>query len=123
MPFIHVADSRVDANRFESTHSAHTENDLLANANIVVGLIEGSSDAFIVLVISGHIGVSKYSGTRPTCAFQIRAKTLRPEIDSNQNRLTISFLNRQDRQVVEVVNRIALLLPAFLVEVLAEISC
>ena len=59
MAFVHVIDSGVQAESFQSTNAADAEKDFLLNAHVEVAAIELRSDGAVLGTIGGDIGIEE----------------------------------------------------------------
>ena len=122
--FVHVEDGGLEAHRLQGAHAADAEHDLLADAGIDIAAVERIGDIAILRQnIFGDVGIEQIERD----AAHVEPPDLNVDLaggqpDGDLKVLPGGVLNGHERQRVEVVDGIALLLPSIGIEVLAEVT-
>ena len=125
VPFIHVVDRGLQADRLQGAVAADPQQDLLPDSHLAVSAVQLVGDAAVFR--SRVVGECWYpagtEGTRPTCTLQTCACTGCPaRSTSTITGLPSGPMSHADRQIVKIVVHVRFLLPAGLAEILAEVS-
>jgi len=120
---VHVAHHGVEAERVQGAQAAHSQHDLLADAVLLVAAVELVGDVLDVRRVLGDVRVEEVERHPAHLrAPDLQQSTPPGEVDLDAHRLLLAVGRELDRDVVEVVDRVALLLPAVGAQVLAEVA-
>ena len=123
VPFVHVADRRLDSQRFERAHAADAEDDLLTDAHGLVAAVKGVGDVLVggfvfedvaveeIEIHSAYRRLPDLAGDRPI-----------GELDGNAQRLVVGAALKLEGHLVEVVFGEELLLPPVRTQILSEVA-
>ena len=124
MALIHVEDGGLQTHGFERAHAADAEHDLLADARVVIAAVERIGDVAVLRQdVLGDVGIQQVE--RDAADFDVPDLDERfagGQLDRDLKILAGGILDGLDGQSVEIVDRVALLLPSVGVEELAEVA-
>ena len=117
MAFVGVEDLGIDTHRLQGPHPADAEQDLLADPVLRSAAVEAVGDGAKLVVVVLHVGIEEVQLhppdlRQPQLGFQRRARNVDGDPDA---------IDQVQGHAVRVEHRVALLLPPFGVEVLAEV--
>ena len=123
MPLIHVADVGNDAERSQGTDAADPQQDFLDHAHLFVAEIELGRDQTVFRTVLFQVGIQQIerhpSNLDPP---DMHLELAEAELQLKRQWLAIFVAFQDQRQVVEIVLGVELLLPTLVIQVLAEIS-
>ena len=114
----------LQAHGLQRPHAADAQHDFLADARIVVAAVERIGDVAILRQdVFGDVGVEQVQRDPAHVQFpNLDANVAGGQLHGDLQVLARCVLHRRNRQGIEVVDRVALLLPAVGVELLPEIA-
>ena len=122
--FVHVIDGGLQTQGLQRAIAADAEQDLLADAHLAVAAVELVGDVAILRAgIGANVGVEQVERDAADLHppdLRIDRVPARSHLD--HQRLAVASRDRAQRQIVKVVVLVCFLLPARLVQVLAEVS-
>ena len=123
MALVHVDDLGLELERLQGADAADAEQVFLAHARFQVAAVEAVGELARAGLILGHIGVQEIERHAADLRLpDLRVNAFAAQIHVNEDALaTVVFAKRQGH-LLEVVDRVAFLLPAVGREVLAEIA-
>src|SRR5579875_3952332 len=123
MALVHVADSRWLTQSAQGHDSADAQHHLLADAHVIVAAVEPGRDGAVFRCVLRDVGVQQIQRYPPDLdAPDADVDLAAREGDADGQRSPVTIQLGDERQIEEIIFRIAFLLPTIDGEVLAEIT-
>ena len=123
MPLVHVAHVGEDPQGAQGANAADPQQDLLQYAHLLIAAVELGRDQAIIGAVFLQVGVQQVerhpADLHPP---DVHLESARAELKLHTERSPLFVPLQGQRQVVEVVLRVVLLLPSLIVEILAEVT-
>ena len=122
--FVHVEDGGLETHRLQGAHAADAEHDLLADARIDIAAVERIGDIAILRQhVFRDVGVEQVERDAADVELpDLNEDVAGGQFDGDLEIVALGVLHGVERQRVEIVHRIAFLLPSVGIQKLAEVA-
>ena len=122
--FVHVEHRGSQAHSLQGAHAADSQHDLLADARVDIAAVQRIGDIAILRQnILGNVGVQQVQRDAAHAQLpHLDEDVAGGQLDRDLQILAFGIFYREERQRVEIVDRVAFLLPSVGIQKLAEIA-
>ena len=123
MPLVHVVHGRGDLHRVQRVHASDAEHNLLFDPHLQISAVQLCGDEPVLLGVFGNIGVEQVENDPTNLQGpDLRAHGALQDFHLHKEGLPVGIQRFGQRQMAEVLVQLHAVLPAFLVDLLAEIA-